>query len=203
LLSSRSVESVDNDDSTDFNERMIDAGVLPLLAEISVRQWSNAKRDAEEANKDLKSLTNELQRHVRLLSSFERYALELRSGKLKRGFLHSEQFWSENARRFEHDNFGLIKDLVALLGGEASSGGDDGAAKLDGLALADPTTIAVACYDLGEFARFYDSGKTVLGRLSGKSKLLRLVDHPNEEVQREALQASAKLLIDNWEHVGA
>jgi len=170
-----------------FNEQMIDSDVLTVLAEIAVRQWSNADRDREDAMEDLKILTVELQKNVRVLSSFDRYKIELQTGHLKRGFIHSERFWSENARKFEYKNFQLIRELIALLDDPTS----------------DAATIAVACYDLGEFARFYESGRSVIVHHKGKSKLMQLVEHKDDEVKKEALQASAKLLISNWEYVSA
>ena len=136
---------------------------------------------------DLKILTVELQKNVRVLSSFDRYKIELQTGKLKRGFIHSERFWSENARKFEYKNFQLIRELIALLDDPTS----------------DAATIAVACYDLGEFARFYESGRSVIVHHKGKIKLMQLVEHDDDEVKKEALQASAKLLISNWEYVSA
>lgn len=174
-------------DDVNFNERMIDNDALSVLTEIAMRQWSNVDRDREDAMDDLKTLTVELQKNVRLLSSFDRYKIELQSGTLRRGFIHSERFWSENARKFEYKNFQLIKELVALLDSPQADG----------------DTIAVACYDLGEFARFYESGRTVIVHAGGKEKLMKLVEHTNDEVKREALQASAKLLISNWEYVSS
>jgi len=130
-------------------------------------------------------LTGELQKNIRLLSSFDRYKVEVQSGKLKRGHMHSEQFWNENCTKFEYKGFALIKALIALLSSNS----------------ADPTTLAMACYDLGEFARFYEAGKAVIKANHGKERMMALVEHDDDEVKKEALQASAKLLISNWEYV--
>jgi len=169
----------------DFNEQMIDNDILDVLTEIAVRQWSNPGRDQEDAEEDLKVLTGELQKNIRLLSSFDRYKVEVQSGKLKRGHMHSEQFWNENCTKFEYKGFALIKALIALLSSNS----------------ADPTTLAMACYDLGEFARFYEAGKAVIKANHGKERMMALVEHDDDEVKKEALQASAKLLISNWEYV--
>ena len=58
--------------------------------------------------------------------------------------------------------------------------------------------LAVACYDLGEFARFYPNGKAVLNALGAKAKLMALVDHEDLDVQRHALQCVSKILVSNW-----
>ena len=79
--------------------------------------------------------------------------VELQSGVLKRGYIHSEKFWSENARKFEFKNFQLIKELIGLLDTSI-----------------DNTTVAVACYDLGEFARYYEAGKVLLNCQIGQTK---------------------------------
>jgi len=167
-----------------FNEQMIDSDILNVLTEIAVRQWSNPARDQEDAEEDLKVLTVELQKNIRLLSSFDRYKVELQTGTLKKGYIHSEKFWSENCTKFEFKSFKLIKELIGLL-----------------VSSNDATTLAMACYDLGEFARFYQGGKMVIKNNKGKERMMQLVGHQDDEVKKEALQASAKLLISNWEYV--
>ena len=66
-----------------------------------------------------------------------------------------------------------------------------------------PLVQAVACYDIGEFARFYSQGKMVVRQLGGKNRVMELMTNADKEVAKQALQASAKLLISNWEHLGA
>jgi V-type H+-transporting ATPase subunit H len=72
----------------------------------------------------------------------ERYTREVESGMLRWSTVHSTEFWRENVRRFEADNFKLIKALASVI--ESS---------------VDTTSLAVACYDLGEFARFHTHGR--------------------------------------------
>jgi V-type H+-transporting ATPase subunit H len=174
------------DDCHDFNEQMIDGEILKLLGELSVRPWTH-EWDREDVEEDVKVLGEELQKNLRVMSSFERYRAELGTGQLLKGPVHSEKFWNENAHRFEAKEFKLIKMLVALLDAAEST----------------PETLALACYDIGEFARFYEAGKVVLRTLGGKDKVMALMTHADKTVAKQALQASAKLLISNWEHVGA
>ena len=72
----------------------------------------------------------------------ERYTREVESKLLRWSTVHSTEFWRENVRRFEADNFKLIKQLSDVI--ESS---------------VDTTSLAVACYDLGEFARFHAHGR--------------------------------------------
>lgn len=78
-----------------------------------------------------------LERNYRILSSFEKYQKEIDTNQLRWGPCHSENFWKENAKRFEAGDFALVKKLVEFLDSH------------------DMTTRAIACYDLGEFCRFH------------------------------------------------
>ncbi|CAM9407999.1 unnamed protein product [Ectocarpus sp. 13 AM-2016] len=69
------------------------------------------------------------------------------SGQLKWGPVHTEKFWREQARKFEADEFFILKQLIELLKSE------------------DKSVVSIACYDLGEFVRFYPSGKTIVKHL--------------------------------------
>ncbi len=89
----------------------------------------------------LEALEDILERNYRILSSFEKYNKEIAVNTLKWGPCHSENFWKENAKRFEAEDFKLVTKLVELLGSE------------------DATTRAIACYDLGEFCRFHHFAK--------------------------------------------
>lgn len=69
------------------------------------------------------------------------------SGQLKWGPVHTEKFWREHAREVDADEFFILKQLIELLKSE------------------DKNVVAIACYDLGEFVRFYPSGKTIARHL--------------------------------------
>ena len=47
-------------------------------------------------------------------SSMERYTREVESGLLRWSTVHSTEFWRENVRRFEADNFKIIKQLAGV-----------------------------------------------------------------------------------------
>ncbi len=64
----------------------------------------------------------------------------------------------------------------------------------------DDTALAVACYDLGEFARFHPDGKKVISASEGKTALMMKMQYKeNANVARQALLAVQKLMVSNWE----
>ena len=97
------------------------------------------------------------------------------------GIVHTEKFWRENAKLMENQDFKMLKNLIALLHSDSE------------------TVIAVALYDLGEFTRFYPNGRGVVKSLGGKDTAMELIDHPNPDIRRQALQCISKVMVTNWE----
>jgi V-type H+-transporting ATPase subunit H len=64
----------------------------------------------------------------------------------------------------------------------------------------DDITKAVACFDLGEFCRFYSQGKGILERKDVKTKMANLMKNPNvsAQVKKEAITCYQKLLMGSW-----
>jgi len=113
----------------------------------------------------------------------DKFKSELAGDRLKPGPLHTEKFWREHAYEFEWKEFQMIKQLISFLSHQ------------------DPTTVALACFDLGEFTRFYEHGKGIMTTLQGKQQIMGLLAHENAEIQKAALKSSAKMLISNWQHI--
>ena len=67
-----------------------------------------------------------------------------------------------------------------------------------GRAGADARTLAVACHDLGEFATHYPAGRFLVHDLKGKECAMRLLAHANDEVRKQALLCTQKLLVAKW-----
>lgn len=162
-----------------FNEEMIDSGVLKTLGTFKEKKWGD-----DDIMDDIICVRDSLLKNFRELSSLERYEKELKSKQLTKGHLHTEKFWREHVQEFEKENFLLIRQLVEMLGD---------ADNVD--------SIAIACYDLGEFVRFYPTGKAVCKNLEVKEALMPLLENQNENVKKEALLAVSKMMVDNWEHV--
>jgi V-type H+-transporting ATPase subunit H len=80
-------------------------------------------------------------------------------------------------------DFKLVKILISLLSSK------------------DEDIAAIACYDLGEFCRYYPNGRGIAKRLGAKDMAMSLIEHDNPELQRHALQCVSKMMVQNWEYV--
>ena len=116
------------------------------------------------------------------MSRWDIYENEVLNGNLKWGVLHSEKFFKENCRKLEgkDGNFHLLKRLIALTMSD------------------DEDVVSVACYDIGEFVRHYPNGKSIAKRLGAKDAIMRLLDHENIDLQRQALHSISKMMVQNW-----
>jgi len=72
-------------------------------------------------------------KQVQEVSNFEKYEKEVNSGKLTWGYTHMPKFFGKNIMKFEQNDFRVLQKLKLLL---LDSG-------------TDPTTLAVACHDIG------------------------------------------------------
>lgn len=164
--------------STYFAEPMVACGLLQTLDNFRERKWID-----EDVVADLGAVREYLLRNFRELSSMERYEQEVFGGQLEWGHLHSEKFWREHAAACDREDFKVIRKLMLHLGSPNA------------------TVQAIACSDLGEFARFYPNGRSVVKHLNVKPVVLGLMDSEEPEVQRHALLAVSKMMVNNWEFV--
>lgn len=119
-------------------------------------------------------------------SSWERYRAELLSGSLTWTAAHTDEgFWRESAAKLTDNNCQLLRVLVKIM--EAST---------------EPRTLAVACHDLGEFATHYPAGRFLAQDMGGKEHAMRLLTHADDEVRKQALLCTQKLLVANWQFIG-
>jgi len=138
---------------------------------------------------DLETLRVSLNKNLVVLSSFDMYKKEVLSGSLDWTPVHrSEKFWRENSHRLEEDNHKLLLVLKGLL-----STGVEGAST--------PQIQAIACFDIGEFARFHPRGKHIIQQLGIKIPLMKLMEDHDQEVRKQALLAIQKLMVTNWEYL--
>jgi V-type H+-transporting ATPase subunit H len=130
----------------------------------------------------LQWLQDRIDAGVLAMSSLERYRKEIMQGVLVPGPMHeSEQFWSENAEKlYTENNASLLKALLKLL--DASR---------------DSMTLALACKDISNFVTYFPHGKGIVADLEGKALVMRLMAHPDAQVQTEALICVQKLLLSS------
>jgi len=162
-----------------LNEQMITCGLPKTIENLLERQINDS-----ELIEDAKFLSDALLKDARELSTWERYVSEVASGQLKQGILHTEKFWRENVKKTESKEFKIIKDLIALLCSE------------------DEEVVCLACYDLGEFARFYPNGKNVVKLLGARDIVMNLImNQVSTKVEKFALQCISKMMIQKWEFI--
>jgi len=160
---------------------MIQSKLLPILSVLNGKTWAD-----EDVKADIEFLYEKLNDSVQDLSTFDEYAAEVKSGRLEWSPVHrSEKFWRENSQRLNEKNYEILKILTKLL--ESS---------------ANPTVLAVAAHDVGEYVRHYPRGKHVLESLGCKEHVMKQMSHDDSTVRYEALLAVQKLMVHNWEYLG-
>lgn len=161
-------------------EILIDHGLLKVTDNI----LKMVLKDTETID-DIKFVGQTLEKNLKVLTSFEKFAKEINSGVLEWGPVHSERFWRENARKAEENEFSFIKKLIHLLKDS------------------DPKVLlknqAISCYDLGEFCRFHPFGKTILDKLGAKTEILALIESKDNSVKENALIAIQKIMLNSWQ----
>ena len=120
-----------------------------------------------------------------MFSSIDRFRTQVQRKQLRWGPCHTEDFWKENFIHF--DNGDNLK-LIGILANECLDDSVENKIK------------AVACHDLGEFARFFPTGKTILERHNVKAKMTYLMQSKtaSSEVKKEAITCYQKMLMNSW-----
>jgi len=145
-------------------ELMIDNNLQKVVEN---EQRKNIKDEVLREN--LSYLNDVLEKNYRILSVWEKYSKELKTNNLAWGPCHTEKFWKSNVKKLEDENFANVDKLVTLLKSP------------------DETTRAVACYDLGEFCRFYPRARLTLDKNGGKEELMKLMSSEVPAVREQAL----------------
>jgi len=153
---------------------MVEAGLPKVLATRAMQSWGD-----EDIPEVLSSLDEKLKENMVVLSSFDKYKKEVLSGSLEWGPMHTnELFWRQNVDKFEEKDFQVLRVLLKLL--EASR---------------ETRTLAVGCNDLGKFIEFHPHGRYIVNDLRGKELVMRLMSHPDTEVQKRALMCVQKIML--------
>lgn len=145
---------------------MVDAGILKVI-DAALKQ--NLKD--QELIDDIEEVGQIVEKNLIILTSFEKYIKEINTDMLEWGPIHSEKFWKENVKRFEEQDFHYIKKLISLLESENEK------------------NVAIACYDLGEFARYHPFGKKLLESFKGKEVIAQKARSSLAQVREHALVA--------------
>eukprot|EP00466_Bigelowiella_natans_P004294 jgi/Bigna1/86300/estExt_fgenesh1_pg.C_90228 len=171
--------------SEELKGRMVGLGLLDIIKTLNQTEDKELKEDTKSLPKSSSSLTDYyvtmLNAKSWSISTFEKYTTEVLSGVLQKSAVHSETFWRKNNAMFEKESYRHIRKLVELLDSKEAE------------------TLEMACYDLGEFARFHPDGRNLVTKMGAKSKIMSLMGHRNEQIAKQALLCIQKLMVSNWE----
>ena len=149
------------------HEIISDLNAIQTIAKLQNRHWVD-----EDITDMLEKIWGYLDEHYQVFSSIDKFRKESKKKQIRWGPVHTEKFWQEN-HIFFNENLDIIKHLVTRV--EAMQ--DDDA------------TLAVICFDLGEFARFADYGRNMLIAIHLKDFLTKIMQKPNSsaELKKEGI----------------
>jgi V-type H+-transporting ATPase subunit H len=153
---------------------MVEAGLPKVVATRQLQTWGD-----EDINEVLSYMEEKLKEGIRTLSNFEKYRQEVLAGSLEWSPMHkSVVFWKENVDKFEEKDFQILRVLLKLI--ESSQ---------------ETKNLAVGCHDLGMFITHHPQGRYIVSDLRGKELVMRLMSHPDTEVNKEALMCVQKIML--------
>ncbi|KAJ8450547.1 hypothetical protein Cgig2_020184 [Carnegiea gigantea] len=157
-----------------FGAQMVDLGLPQIVQNLKAQAWGD-----EDLVETLNQLEEALKDNIKQLSSFEKYKQEVLLGHLDWSPVHKDNFfWRENINKFEENDFQILRVLITIL--DTSN---------------DPRSLAVACFDLSQFIQYHPSGRLVVNSLKAKERVMKLMNHENAEVTKNALLCIQRLLL--------
>jgi len=156
--------------------KLIECG---LHKHIATQRLMNSYTD-EELLASMDWLAEKLEQGMKHeISQFDKYADEVLSGTLDWTLFHKQdKFWKMNVQNFVAKDCQILKALVRIL--QSST---------------DERTLEVACHDIGRFIHHYPHGRPLLKALKVKPQVMKLMVHPDPEVQKQALMCTQKLML--------
>jgi len=161
-------------------EEIVESNILEAVRALEYEKWRE-----EEFYNEIAEMVQLIGAKVQEISNFDKYEQELNSGKLNWGFVHTPKFFGENIMKFEQNDFRAIQKLKAIIINKAS----------------DPTSLAVACHDIGEFVALHPIGKKKITQLDLKEPIMELMTSnltDLREARREALLCCQKIMLNKW-----
>ncbi|KAI9315854.1 ATPase V1 complex subunit H [Dichotomocladium elegans] len=157
---------------------MLVANLLPFTESLSSRKWTDP-----DITEDIEYLKEHLEQKFKSLSTFEKYASEIETGRLERSPPHeSEAFWRDNVEKIESYDFQIIRKLAWIMSSST-----------------DPKTLAIAISDIGHYVQYASKeGRRVLQEIGAKHRIMELMTHKNTDVRYQALSATQKFMHQLW-----
>ncbi|WCJ27770.1 V-type proton ATPase subunit H [Euphorbia peplus] len=157
-----------------FGAQMVDIGLPQIVQNLKSQAWSD-----EDLLEALNQLEEGLRDNIKKLSSFDKYKQEVLLGHLDWTPMHKDPtFWRENIKFFEENDFQILRVLITIL--DTSS---------------DPRAMAVACFDLSQFIQIHPAGRIIVTDLKAKERVMKLMNHENAEVTKNALLCIQRLFL--------
>ncbi|GAB2287122.1 hypothetical protein Dimus_021508 [Dionaea muscipula] len=157
-----------------FGAQMIDLGMPQVVQNLKAQAWSD-----EDLLEALNQLEEGLKDNIKKLSSFDKYKQEVLLGHLDWTPVHKDSlFWRDNITNFEENDFQIIRVLITIL--DTSN---------------DPRALAVACFDLSQFVQHHPAGRIIVNDLKAKERVMKLMNHENTEVTKNALLCIQRLFL--------
>lgn len=154
-----------------FIENAFDNDILRLFRAFQAKRYVDP-----ELGKEVSTTADNLYQALKKISLWEKYVREVNGPVLRFSLSHkSEFFWKNNIERFGENNYEMLDKLKQHLASD------------------DPTTVAVACHDIGEFA----SRSPIQIPMEIKESVMLLLTHQSAEVQKWALRTTQLLLLRN------
>ncbi|KAF7809758.1 V-type proton ATPase subunit H [Senna tora] len=154
--------------------QMVDLQLPQVVQSLKAQAWSD-----EDLLEALNFLEEGLKDNIKKLSSFDKYKQEVLFGNLDWSPMHKDPiFWRENITNFEENDFQILRVLITIL--DTSS---------------DPRTLAVACFDLSQFINHHTAGRIIVTNLKAKERVMKLMNHGNAEVTKNALLCIQRLFL--------
>jgi V-type H+-transporting ATPase subunit H len=127
-----------------------------------------------------------LEEYTKTQTTFDEYAAEVNSGHLRWSPPHrSPTFWTENARRIlEHEKGELPRKLAEIMGKSWEN---------------DKQVLAIACNDVGALVKEVPEKRNQLEKLGLKTRVMELMQEPDETVRWESLNALSGWLRYSFE----
>ncbi|KAJ1419076.1 Cytochrome b5, heme-binding site [Sesbania bispinosa] len=154
--------------------QMVDLQLPQVVQSLKAQAWSD-----EDLLEALNCLEEGLKDNIKKLSSYDKYKQEVLLGHLDWTPVHKDPiFWRENITNFEENDFQILRVLITIL--DTSN---------------DPRTLAVACFDLSQFIQHHPAGRIIVTDLKAKERAMKLMNHENAEVTKNALLCIQRLLL--------
>eukprot|EP00906_Rhabdomonas_costata_P010865 RCo015285 len=161
---------------------MITLGMVRTLQLMSKRSFGDS-----DILTEVESLLELLEKKIEDTTSSADYKQEVFSGRLDWTPVHkSEKFWKENIKEFEKDDFKILRTLSHLL--QTSQ---------------DNKTLTIILYDLGEFVKYHPQGRKILNALDVKPRIVALMGNENQDVSKQALLCTQKIMVQKWEFLSS